>query len=197
MTKLDDADFTNTLIDEADFQGTRWWLATGWAKEAIDLLQQKWPHESVVQSEAYKKELQDFEAADTLDFNGRAWFRAICGVELDKAEADGRTSVALHPDSERRMDTLGYILLQLGKYDEAEFLLRRSLEIRERLEPDPIRIGLAHYHLALVLDRTGKYSEAQKHFDQAKAFEYVPSHECVLVPPTNPKNCAWPNPRNR
>ena len=197
--KLDDADFTDSAIDGADFTDTRWWLATGWTRTRINQLQEKWPRESVVQSELYKKELQAFEMerdspdeSDTL--NSRAWFRAVCGVELDKAEADARRALALK-SGERKMDTLGYILLQLGKYNEAELLLRQSLQIRERSEADPYRIGLAHYHLALAMDRMGNYSEAQSHFDQAKIKKYVPSHECVLIPPSDAKNCTWPNPR--
>jgi len=196
--RLEDADFTEAVIDGADFKETRWWLATGWSRQSIDALQQKWPHENVVESEVYKKEIKDFDVASDSPgesgmLNARAWFRATCGVELDKAEADARRSLALDPASERRMDTLGYILLQRGKYDEAEPLLLHSLQIRQGSEADPLRIGLAHYHLALALDRLGNYAEAQSHFDQAKTKQYIPSHECVLIPPSDPKNCSWPN----
>ena len=197
--KLDDADFSDAVIEQTNFADTRWWLATGWTRNTITVLQNKWPHQNVAASEEYKKEIERIPRDSKDEYsalNSLAWLRATSGIELDKAEADARNSLAADPGSERRMDTLGYVLIQLGKYDEAEAYLNRSLQIRQLRESDPFRIGLAHYHLALALDRKGKYSEAQKHFDQAKTNGYVPSHECLLVPPSDPKNCTWPNPRN-
>jgi hypothetical protein len=72
--------------------------------------------------------------------------------------------------------------------------LQDSLKTRQGAS-DPYRIGLAHYHLALALDRKGDEQQAQIQFGLAKEKGYRPTYECLLTPPSDMTSCDWPNPR--
>jgi len=200
---------------------TVWWTAI-WSSEKLKELKEALPNKSIKDSATFQKELKnytenaegwaapvDLNTFSSLDeesrmdyqkqaaeaYNLLAWYLAVRGVDLDKAETDARKARLYEPTADRLMDTLGFILLQVGKYDEALPLLQQSLTSRQQAASDPARIGLAHYHLALVLDRKGDKAQAQVHFDQAKQSGYRPTFECLVAPPSDMTGCDWPNPR--
>lgn len=210
--QLENADFTSARVDSATFRGrdangnptsleTVWWMAI-WSSNGMREMKTLAPHQDIVNCSRYQEQLKDLDydilfGGDAVDFNSRAWFRAVRGVELDKAVSDAREARSLDPSLDRAMDTLGFILLQLGKdkVDEAISEFKESLNAREKGASDPLRIGLAHYHLALAFDLKGDKSQAQTHFALAQQKEYRPTYECLLTPPSDMASCDWPNPR--
>lgn len=76
-----------------------------------------------------------------------------------RAEPLARRALALVPDNYNILDTMGTVLIALEKFEEAEQLLRRSIELR----PDAGN----HYHLAEVLRRTNRATEARRLLDRA------------------------------
>lgn len=205
--KLEGADFTGAKVEASAFQAsdktstseTIWWTAI-WPSRKMTELQKTIPIQSFINSDLFKKQIGNFDHLveyyqDAPSLNSRAWYRAQCGVELDKAEMDARQARRADPKLDRAMDTLGFILLQTGHYDEAMSEFQQSLSAREQGASDPIRIGLAHYHLGLAFDRKGDKLQAQNHFSQAREKGYRPTYECLLTPPSDMTSCDWPNQR--
>jgi tetratricopeptide (TPR) repeat protein len=216
---LENADLTNAQIEPSIFlkdgkAGNTvevvWWTAM-WRSSKLLELSATCPYQKFKDGETYKADIkkldyvdnyQDEESYDSKDrplvaglFNNRAWFRAIRGVEPDKAEEDARRARRLDPTSDRAMDTLGYILLEKGRYDEAMSEFQQSLAARQQGASDPVRLGLAYYHLGLAFDRKGDRQQMQNYFAKANELAYRPTYECVLTPPSDMSSCDWPNPR--
>lgn len=78
---------------------------------------------------------------------------------LDEAATHFRTSVDLEPKAEIYSD-LGFILAQLGKPDEA----RKNYQQALALDPD---CASAHFNLAVASVMTGKYADAESHYQAA------------------------------
>ncbi|MCG8590783.1 MAG: tetratricopeptide repeat protein [Proteobacteria bacterium] len=76
--------------------------------------------------------------------------------ELELAEAHYRESLALEPQPAIYND-LGFVLERQGLADEAAEFYRKALEL------DP-QSASAHYNLAASLARSGKLTEAERHF---------------------------------
>ena len=53
------------------------------------------------------------------DFNSLCWSKAIADVQLDSALADCREAVRRSPDAGPYQDSLGMVLLKLGRIDES------------------------------------------------------------------------------
>ena len=53
------------------------------------------------------------------DYNSLCWGKATGGILLESALADCRRAVRLAPDSNSKLDSLGFVLLRLGKFDES------------------------------------------------------------------------------
>jgi hypothetical protein len=213
--RLDPKAFQSKEKDGTVFTGTMWWMAI-WPTSLIQTLRESNPPETIIHNSQYKEQLRELDSfvqsyylanynyaddpemaeAAAASLNNRAWFYATSGAlsEFDKAEKDAREARRIKPGLDRAMDTLGYILLIRGRFDEALAELRLSLASRENGASDPIRVGLAHYHLGLVLDRKGDSQEAEVEFQKAKEIGYRPTYECVLTPPSNMAGCDWPPP---
>ena len=67
-----------------------------------------------------------------------------------------------HPDHASSCEALGGLLINVGRYDEAERLLRKATS----LNPKSVK---ANYQLGLLLARTGRKEEADKQLVTAKA----------------------------
>jgi predicted Zn-dependent protease len=114
---------------------------------------------------------------------GMAWYRAIWGIELADAEKNAQEAVniihALKPEADILTvsyveDTLGYILLQMGRPQDA----RKRLEIASRAKENP---G-ATFRYALALHILGQESEAEQNLKKAIIDGgYWPSHELLLL----------------
>ena len=82
---------------------------------------------------------------------------AYVGVNNERAEQLARRALALEPDSPVVMDTLGWILVGQGEFEEAVRLLQRA---HVRLASNP----LVKFHLAVALRQNGENSEADRLF---------------------------------
>ena len=51
--------------------------------------------------------------------NGRCWARAVADVELDRAEADCRRSLADNPRAGETLDSLAFVRFRQGRFDDA------------------------------------------------------------------------------
>jgi tetratricopeptide (TPR) repeat protein len=59
------------------------------------------------------------KAKTPTDFNNLCWAKATAGVMLESALQDCREALKLKPDNGPYFDSLGMVLLKLGKLDEA------------------------------------------------------------------------------
>jgi Flp pilus assembly protein TadD len=67
--------------------------------------------------------------------------------------------LALAPSSPVFEDTVGWTYYLRGRYDRAEAYLEKSAKAADR--------PLAHYHLAAVLARTGKFVRGREEYELA------------------------------
>jgi len=88
-----------------------------------------------------------------------------------------------HPDVAASLSALGGLLVYQGRYDEAEQMLLRAVEICETNpgQDDSALAGYQH-NLAVLYERQGRYDEAKPLFDSALAIReamFGPDHEHV------------------
>jgi tetratricopeptide (TPR) repeat protein len=75
---------------------------------------------------------RDFAAAraaarDAADFNSLCWNKAVAGIDLASALTDCDTAVADTPDNAAMLDSRAFVLLKLGRLDEAIATYDRAL----------------------------------------------------------------------
>lgn len=201
---VDKAEFTGVNLKDADLSGIAWWLVIRSAtRETISELEKRWPPSELENSVAYAKDISELyeriasvqkDGVRSLLLNKLAWYRAIRGIDLAKALEEVEESLTILKDSGRvpdgaRLNTKGYILLQLGRSDEALEFLQMAVDHEESTKSTAV--GLVNYHLALALEETGDASSAKKFFDKAKETGYVPTYELLLTPPEDPNNYGW------
>ena len=103
--------------------------------------------------------------AKVVAFNNLAYMYADNLDELEKAEEYARQAAELAPNDANVLDTYGWTLARLKRYDEAVRYLNRSVS----LSPLPAAL----YHLGYVFEQTGQpYRAKQRYQDvQAKLIE--------------------------
>lgn len=94
---------------------------------------------------------RDFAAArraarTSEDFNSVCWAAALAGMDLPAALADCDKSIALDKDNSAALDTRGFILLKLGRHDEAIGFYDRALAIDPKLSESLFGRSLAWTH---------------------------------------------------
>jgi tetratricopeptide (TPR) repeat protein len=90
------------------------------------------------------------------------------GIKLDKAMGMIERAVELRPDSGYIIDSLGWGLYKLGRYQEAVPHLEKAAEY---LSTDPIILD----HLGDVYWRVGRKIEADFHWKRALSFDPEPA----------------------
>jgi spermidine synthase len=134
-----------TLAEEPSF-------TTAWFNLSLIAAQRNQP-ELVVD---YLRRVVKTEVANALALNNLAWNLALVGRDLEEAETVARRAVDI--DSRPNfLDTLGYVLLQCEKWNEAEKVLSRA----SREAPDNLE---ALFHLGLAQVQLGRAEEAQAAF---------------------------------
>jgi tetratricopeptide (TPR) repeat protein len=83
--------------------------------------------------------------ADAL--NEVCWTRATYGIDLKKALAECESSLALYPTSAAALDSRGFVLLRLGRYEEAVAAYAEALKLRPRQAESLYGRGLAELGL--------------------------------------------------
>ncbi|HEY6662801.1 MAG TPA: DUF3857 domain-containing protein [Sphingomicrobium sp.] len=76
-----------------------------------------------------QKALATFESSAKTadDFNSLCWTKATGGILLESALANCRSAVRLAPDSSSKLDSLGFVLLRLGKFGESIDVYTKAL----------------------------------------------------------------------
>jgi tetratricopeptide (TPR) repeat protein len=87
-------------------------------------------------------ELRSRAGKDAMLLNQLCWNQAIAGFDLPQALLDCRASVAASPMA-ANLDSLGFVLLALGKYDEAIASYDKALAIRDEQASSLFGRGLA------------------------------------------------------
>ena len=96
--------------------------------------------------------------------NDLAFLLASQGHDLERARLLARQAVEAMPNEPGVIDTLGFVLLEMGEYDNALIQFRRAIEVaaQRSLPPSTMR-----YHEGLALTALDRSSEAEQAFAQA------------------------------
>jgi tetratricopeptide (TPR) repeat protein len=86
-------------------------------------------------------------AKNAAALNEACWTRATFGVDLKKALADCESSLALYPTAAQTLDSRGFVLLRLGRYEEAVAAYAEALKLRPRMAESLYGRGLAELSL--------------------------------------------------
>lgn len=106
-------------------------------------------------------------AKTSSDFNNLCWRQATEGILLDVALHDCQEALRLKPDSAAAVDSLAFVNLRLGKYEEAISLYNQAIAKRT---------GAASYMgRAIAYARKGEPALAQA--DRTKALKQDPDAE--------------------
>jgi tetratricopeptide (TPR) repeat protein len=104
-------------------------------------------------------------ASDAAMLNNLCWAFARRGLELDLALAACEAAVARQPDSAALLDSLGMVLLHLGRYDEAATAYDRALAAAP-LQPTSL------YGRGLARRALGRPTAAEADIARAEALDY-------------------------
>lgn len=98
---------------------------------------------------------------NTLVLNNFAYYLSLRKQNLEKAEKLSRRSNELSPNNRSYIDTYGWILYQLGKYQDAELWLSRAVKMGGK--------GTISEHYGDVLYKLDRKEEALQYWKDAKA----------------------------
>jgi tetratricopeptide (TPR) repeat protein len=110
--------------------------------------------------EAYEKALK-IEPSNALVLNNYAYYLSLRNLNLEKAEQMAKKAVELDPGNGSNQDTYGWVLFQLGKYDDAKEWIDKAIQSGEQSA-----VVLEHY--GDVLWKTGNKKEAVKYWEKAE-----------------------------
>ncbi|MDA3905260.1 MAG: tetratricopeptide repeat protein [Bacteroidales bacterium] len=110
--------------------------------------------------EAYDKCLE-INPSNTFVLNNYAYYLAIKKQKLDKAKTMAFTAISLDPGP-TNLDTYGWVLYQLGNYDEAFKYIDRA--IKEEKNPSPEVLD----HMGDVFFQLGQENKAKRFWKKAK-----------------------------
>lgn len=116
--------------------------------------------------------IREYEVSLTLDptnmmtANNYAYFLALAGHELDKAEQLSRKAVDEQPDNATFIDTLGWILYLKGEYAEALDVQQNAID---KISEDDTSAGEFWDHLGDIQYRSGLKDKALESWKKAKA----------------------------
>jgi tetratricopeptide (TPR) repeat protein len=187
------ASFSDVTFDDdqpPNFENSAWWLASGWNKHQRELLTKQTANTDPKTMKSFKDELK---LADEMPSQGpvqraqmlneKAWTLATFGVDLNDAEdlvrealkisGGNGNSVINEREVANTQDTLAYILMQKGKWAEAESLLSGPL----RANQDEAVL----FRYAVTLWMQGNEQQALIHLAKSIARNYSPSHELFVL----------------
>ena len=90
-------------------------------------------------------------------------------MELEQAIQTYEQAIKLDPTYDQPYTNKGLALIESNQLDEASAVFRQVLALPERAESPASIHTLAHYNLAIILKRQGKFSEAHKAVNAALA----------------------------
>lgn len=107
----------------------------------------------------YRKVLE-LDPSASVPYNNLAWIELDRGGNLEKALSWAREGVRRSPRNAGHMDTLGWVLATLKRYDEAEKVLKEAAGLA------PTNSAIL-YHLGVACAEQGKGKEAVVYLDKA------------------------------
>lgn len=117
------------------------------------------------------------DPSNLLAANNLAYVYIVSGTDIERGVALAATVVEMHPTVSAYLDTLGWGLYQLGRYEEALVVLesavnngRQQLRLEDSAE--------VVYHYARALQSVGRLAEARKIAQEALGAN--PGHEQLL-----------------
>ena len=127
--------------------------------------------DSLQQAYVIYDELLGLDPNDALALNNYAYYLAVNGKDLQKAEQMSSRSLKFEPNNTSYLDTYAYILYHNKSYSEALFVMERCLDIMNSTNQHISAEVLDHY--ADILYLNGRTDEAikfwQKSLEEAKA----------------------------
>lgn len=140
-------------------------------KQGADLFQMA--ADASFQSGDLERALKEYEVVVAIDgnnmlaLNNYAYYLALAGRDLDKAEEYSRLTVEDQPDNPTFLDTLAWILYLKGEYDEALRLQTHALELFGEEEA-----GAEFYdHLGDIQFRSGMRGKALENWKKANTID--------------------------
>jgi len=98
---------------------------------------------------------------NALILNNYAYYLALAGKELEKAEKMSFKSLKIDANNINNMDTYGWILYKMGRYAEAATWIKKALE----KEPDNATLN---DHYGDIMYKMGKVDDAVTYWKKAK-----------------------------
>lgn len=111
---------------------------------------------------AYENALKSHPENDHV-LNNYSYFLSLRNENMDKALEMSRKLVEMHPDNPTYLDTHGWVLYTLEKYDEALVYLRKAANLQED--------GTVIEHYGDVLYKLGKVDEAVEQWKRASIMD--------------------------
>jgi tetratricopeptide (TPR) repeat protein len=187
------ASFSDVTFDDdqsPNFENSAWWLAFGWNKHQRELLIKQTANIDPKTMKSFRDELKAVDVPSqgpvkrAQVLNEKAWTLATFGVDLNDAEDLVREALKIYGDNgnsvinEREVantqDTLAYILMQKGKWAEAESLLSGALRATQEDES-------VLFRYAVTLWMQGNEQQALIQLTKSIARNYSPSHELFVL----------------
>jgi len=102
------------------------------------------------------------KAKEAEELNNLCWEKATAGVALDSALRDCDAALAKEPGNAAILDSRGFVLLRLGRYDEAIAAYDEALAKSPRLSPSLFGRGVAFAHKGEKAKAAADFAEAAK-----------------------------------
>lgn len=109
-------------------------------------------------------ELLEIAPDNALALNNYAYYLALRNTDLNKALDMIEKVMLIDPNNPSYLDTHGWVLYQLGRYEEAEIQLKQALDLTN----DSAEV-MKHYGETLI--KLGRMEEGQKYLDKATEIE--------------------------
>ncbi len=101
----------------------------------------------------------DPEHAPTMNYLGYMW--ADLGINLDKSLKLITTALEKNPDNGAYLDSYGWVLYKLGRYEDAEVQLRKAIDLTDKVD------YILYEHLGDICFSLNKCEEARKNWQKA------------------------------
>ncbi len=115
---------------------------------------------------AYEKVLS-IEPDNALALNNYAYYLSVRGERLNDAQRMSKKSLENNPENASYLDTYGWILFKLNKYEEARDYILKSLKVNGNS-------AVVNDHLGDIYDAMGDRTNAMKYWK--KAYELAPDN---------------------
>ena len=109
----------------------------------------------------YYEKVLEKNPKSSIVLNNYAYYLALAGKELEKAEKMSFESLKIDANNVNNMDTYGWIMYKMGRYNDAALWIKKALE----KEPDN---GTLNDHYGDIMYKLGKTDDAVNYWKKAK-----------------------------